>query len=76
MKKQFIIVCLVFSFFLTLLHPISDAADLILNNTPTQVCFSPKGGCTETIINQINNAKSEILVQACSVSKESGQIMG
>jgi phosphatidylserine/phosphatidylglycerophosphate/cardiolipin synthase-like enzyme len=32
----------------------------------TKVCFSPKGGCTENIIEQINAARSEILVQAHS----------
>jgi phosphatidylserine/phosphatidylglycerophosphate/cardiolipin synthase-like enzyme len=31
-----------------------------------KVCFSPKGGCTENIVEQINTAKSEILVQAYS----------
>ena len=31
-----------------------------------QVCFSPRGGCTENIVDQINAAKSEILVQAYS----------
>ncbi|MGD1153342.1 MAG: hypothetical protein ABR911_10805 [Syntrophales bacterium] len=30
----------------------------------TKVCFSPKGGCTENIVEQINAAKSAILVQA------------
>ena len=30
------------------------------------VCFSPNGGCTEAIVNQIDNAKSEILIQAYS----------
>jgi len=30
------------------------------------VCFSPHGGCTEAIVNQIDNAKSEILIQAYS----------
>ena len=30
------------------------------------VCFSPSGNCTNAIIEQINNAKSEILVQAYS----------
>ena len=33
---------------------------------PVQVYFSPHGGCTEAIIKQIDNAKSEILVQAYS----------
>lgn len=28
--------------------------------------FSPKGGCTEAIVKQISNAKSEILIQAYS----------
>jgi phosphatidylserine/phosphatidylglycerophosphate/cardiolipin synthase-like enzyme len=32
----------------------------------TNVCFSPYGGCTEAIVNQIDNAKSEILIQAYS----------
>jgi phosphatidylserine/phosphatidylglycerophosphate/cardiolipin synthase-like enzyme len=32
----------------------------------TKVCFSPRGGCTENIVDQITNAKSEILVQAHS----------
>ena len=32
----------------------------------TKVCFSPKGGCTENIIEQINAARSEILLQAHS----------
>ena len=37
-----------------------------LGNPPVQVYFSPHGGCTEAIIKQIDNAKSEILVQAYS----------
>jgi len=32
----------------------------------TKVCFSPHGGCTESIVKEINAAKSEILVQAYS----------
>jgi phosphatidylserine/phosphatidylglycerophosphate/cardiolipin synthase-like enzyme len=32
----------------------------------TKVCCSPGGGCTENIVEQINAAKSEILVQAYS----------
>jgi phosphatidylserine/phosphatidylglycerophosphate/cardiolipin synthase-like enzyme len=31
-----------------------------------KVCFSPSGRCTENIVEQINAAKSEILVQAYS----------
>jgi phosphatidylserine/phosphatidylglycerophosphate/cardiolipin synthase-like enzyme len=35
-----------------------------LNNTPTQVYFSPKGAGTEVIISQITQARTEILVQS------------
>ena len=44
----------------------SYSYDLILNNAPVQVYFSPSGGCTDAIIKEIDNAKSEILVQAYS----------
>ncbi|MGC8602602.1 MAG: phospholipase D-like domain-containing protein [Desulfomonilaceae bacterium] len=42
------------------------SSDLALGNTPVQVYFSPNGGCTQAIVNEINNSKSEILVQAYS----------
>jgi len=35
-------------------------------NVPINIYFSPNGGCTTAIVNEINNAKSEILVQAYS----------
>ncbi|HXY55470.1 MAG TPA: phospholipase D family protein [Nitrospirota bacterium] len=47
-----------------------DAKDLTLNNAPTQVYFSPKGGCTEAIVDALNHAKSEILVQAYSFTSK------
>src|SRR5271157_3238866 len=37
----------------------------------TKVCFSPNGECTETIVHEINAAKSEILVQAYSFTSAS-----
>jgi phosphatidylserine/phosphatidylglycerophosphate/cardiolipin synthase-like enzyme len=40
--------------------------DITLNNAPTQVYFSPRGGCTDAIVKEISEAKSEILVQAYS----------
>ena len=43
----------------------SHATNLTLN-APTQVYFSPNGGTTQAIIKEINEAKSEILVQAYS----------
>ena len=55
---------------LLFLFPISNpcfAESLILpQNTPVNVYFSPKGGCTDAIINAIEQAKTEILVQAYS----------
>jgi phosphatidylserine/phosphatidylglycerophosphate/cardiolipin synthase-like enzyme len=38
----------------------SGAYDLTLNKTPVQVYFSPKGGCAEAIIAEINGAKQNI----------------
>ena len=32
----------------------------------TNVCFSPNGGCIRAIVDQIDNTKSEILIQAYS----------
>jgi len=41
-----------------------DAADVTLNNAPAKVYFSPDGGATKGITNQIDQATREILVQA------------
>jgi phosphatidylserine/phosphatidylglycerophosphate/cardiolipin synthase-like enzyme len=65
MKKYISTAVILFVILLTTLQ-LGYATDLTLNNTQTQVCFSPNGGCTETIVNQIEAAKSEILVQAYS----------
>jgi phosphatidylserine/phosphatidylglycerophosphate/cardiolipin synthase-like enzyme len=35
-----------------------------------RVYFSPNGGCTEAILNEINQAKSEILLQAYSFTSQ------
>jgi phosphatidylserine/phosphatidylglycerophosphate/cardiolipin synthase-like enzyme len=48
------------------LNSLAWSAELTLNNAPTQVYFSPHGGCTEAIIAKIDNARSEILIQAYS----------
>ena len=54
-----------FSFFVifVLFTSLGQATNLTLNNTPAQVCFSPNGDCTKAIVREIDNAKSEILVQ-------------
>jgi phosphatidylserine/phosphatidylglycerophosphate/cardiolipin synthase-like enzyme len=33
---------------------------------PIEVCFSPRGGCTEAVVKEIDNAQKAILVQAYS----------
>jgi len=50
---------------------------LLLGSTGTlaqagsvRVYFSPRGGCTDAIISQINRAKSEILIQAYSFTSQ------
>ena len=49
----------------------TEAIELILNNTPAHVYFSPNGGATDAVVKEISKAKSEILVQAYSfTSKE------
>jgi phosphatidylserine/phosphatidylglycerophosphate/cardiolipin synthase-like enzyme len=59
-------------FFSTIILPFMDicapshAAELTLRNTPVKVFFSPKGGCTEAITAEIDQAKTEILIQAYS----------
>jgi len=49
-------------FLCSIAHP----ADLVLRNTPVQVYFSPRGGCTEAIVAALRGAKRTLLVQAYS----------
>jgi len=66
LKNKIIVVILVLIALMVALQA-GYAADVILQkNTLVKVYFSPKGGCTEAIINEINQAKSEIFVQAYS----------
>jgi phosphatidylserine/phosphatidylglycerophosphate/cardiolipin synthase-like enzyme len=64
MKKSILIIFI--GLFLTLSVIVGHCDELTLNNTPLSVYFSPNGGCTDAIVNEIGNAKSEILVQAYS----------
>jgi phosphatidylserine/phosphatidylglycerophosphate/cardiolipin synthase-like enzyme len=64
--KIFILLFLIIGMTTFINIPVSHASDITLNNTQTQVYFSPKGGCTLAIVDQIDNAKSEILIQAYS----------
>lgn len=66
MKKQITLIIFLLSLFFFQSPQISHATDLTLNNTPAQIYFSPKGGCTEAIVKEIGHAKTEILIQAYS----------
>jgi len=67
MKNRYLlIVSIVVAFTLSAPHQAPRAADFTLDKTPVQVCFSPNGGCTKAIVNEISNAQSEIYIQAYS----------
>jgi phosphatidylserine/phosphatidylglycerophosphate/cardiolipin synthase-like enzyme len=71
MKKLILLIFVSLSLAFFLSPYISHATELTLNNTPAHVYFSPNGGCTEAIVNEVGHAKSEILIQAYSfTSKE------
>ena len=63
--KKISVILLCLSLFLLGLRG-ANAYDLVLNNTPVQVYFSPNGGAAEAIIKEIGGARTEILVQAYS----------
>ncbi len=66
MRTKFILLLLV----LSAISHTSHAKELVLQNTPVQVYFSPNGGCTEAIVEALNRAKSEVLIQAYSFTSK------
>jgi len=48
----------------------SHAKEIVLNNVPIQVYFSPHGGCTDSIVGELNKAKKEVFVQAYSFTSQ------
>ena len=61
--KKILVICL-FAITICVAYPYpSRGTDLTLNNTPTIVCFSPGGKCTNKIIKETETATREILVQ-------------
>lgn len=66
MRKKLLTVAINLFLVVTTFCPVSYSTDLTLNDTPIQVYFSPKGGATEAIVGQIDNATTEVLVQAYS----------
>lgn len=51
---------------LVLLPGLARAQDLVLNQVPAQVYFSPKGGTQEALVRAIQEARESIYVQAYS----------
>jgi phosphatidylserine/phosphatidylglycerophosphate/cardiolipin synthase-like enzyme len=71
MNKSPLFVSILLAFLLFAYFPSnSPAKDLILTNVPVQIYFSPHGSCTESIVTELNKAKSEILVQAYSFTSK------
>jgi phosphatidylserine/phosphatidylglycerophosphate/cardiolipin synthase-like enzyme len=66
MKKNTLIITISIFALLAIGLLISCAVNTQLREERTQVYFSPNGGATQAIINEISNAKTEILVQAYS----------
>lgn len=64
--KKYLSIILGIVFLLTLAYGFGRYHAVTAIIPPVQVYFSPNGGCTDAIIKQIDNAKSEILVQAYS----------
>ena len=65
--KRYIPILAYLLFFLLINVQVGHTIDLTLpKDTPVKVYFSPKGGCTDAIIKEIEQAKTEILVQAYS----------
>ena len=58
------------SFLLFALPSNTQAINTPINNISAQVYFSPMGGCTDAIVQEISRAKTEILVQAYSFTSK------
>jgi phosphatidylserine/phosphatidylglycerophosphate/cardiolipin synthase-like enzyme len=69
-RKPFLIISISILLLMAAFPYPSQAAEVTLNNTPVQVYFSPRGGCTEAIVRELNGAQKEILVQAYSFTSK------
>jgi phosphatidylserine/phosphatidylglycerophosphate/cardiolipin synthase-like enzyme len=69
-RKPFLIISISILLLMAAFPYPSQAAEVTLNNTPVQVYFSPRGGCTAAIVQELNSAKKEILVQAYSFTSK------
>lgn len=68
LRKRLLDIIVVFSLIIIPTNQLLHAADITPGNA--QVYFSPNGGCTEAIVKEINQAKSEILIQAYSFTSK------
>ena len=68
MRKFYPFLALILFSFLAVPCVTVSGAELTLNNTPAKVFFSPKGGCVNGIIKEIEMGTREILVEAYSFS--------
>ncbi len=59
-------ICLVSCLMIVCLTPAAVAADTFRHIPSMDVYFSPRGGCTQAIVREIEDARSEILIQAYS----------
>jgi phosphatidylserine/phosphatidylglycerophosphate/cardiolipin synthase-like enzyme len=66
MKKYISISVFLFLALLIALQPVYAVDVSLSKDTPIKVYFSPKGGCTDAIVSEIDQAKTAILVQAYS----------
>src|SRR5208283_3700736 len=46
------------------------STDLVLNDSLVKVLFNPGGRCADAVVSEINNAKTDILVQAYSFTSK------
>lgn len=46
------------------------AYEMILNDTPVNICFSPKGGCEQNILYMLDKTKSNLLIQAYQLTNK------
>lgn len=70
MRKVFWLVAPAVLLLIAALPYSSRAKEIILNNVPAQVYFTPRGSCTEAIVEQLNKARKEVLIQAYSFTSQ------
>jgi phosphatidylserine/phosphatidylglycerophosphate/cardiolipin synthase-like enzyme len=69
--QQSLFACLLIFLVILFIMPLSQAqAEEFKSVGTTDVYFSPKGGCTEAVVQEIDHAKKEILVQAYSFTSK------